>query len=136
MHNDEEVVAHVLGILRTAEKVGPGLQSRVRAAIGTQSWTESIARRILDGMVDIVQEGRAKMGPAMAEALQKVETTANEVFKFTKDHPETVAAIFVVVVALGLLVFMGVPWVVSALGFGELGPMEGLSFFPPDFTSV
>ena len=60
------------------------------------------------------------MGQAMRDAYEKVVRVVEEVWQFTKDHP-----VFVAVVALGILVVLA-PWAISALGFGELGPIEGM----------
>ncbi|KAB5525552.1 hypothetical protein GE09DRAFT_1257226 [Coniochaeta sp. 2T2.1] len=126
---DADLAAEILTILRTAEKTGPSLQHRLQSAIGTtrssSSWTESLARAVLDGVVDLVQEGREKMGPAMAEALRRVEDEADRAFGYGKDHPRRVIAGLVIIVAVGILVVMMAPWVVEALGFAELGPVEG-----------
>lgn len=123
--SDDEMVADIISILRTAEKTGPSLQHRLRAAIGTRSWTESLARAVLNGVIDLVQEGREKMGPAMADALERVEDEAHAAFKFAKDHPREVLAGLVIIVAVGILVVMMAPWIVEALGFAASGPVEG-----------
>jgi hypothetical protein len=127
--NDDDIAAEILSILRTAEKASLSLQHRLKSTIGTRSWSESIARAVLNGVADLVQQGREKMGPAMVEALKRVEDEANDVFRFAKDHPEAVAG-FVVIVAVGILVVMMAPWMVEALGFAELGPVEGISSPP------
>lgn len=122
---DEALAADILSILRTAEKTGPSLQHRLRAAVGTRSWSESIARAVLSGVLDLVQEGRETMGPAMAEALRTAEEAAHDAFQWGKDHPREVVAGLVIIVAVGILVVMMAPWIVEALGFAELGPVEG-----------
>ncbi|OIW23423.1 hypothetical protein CONLIGDRAFT_649459 [Coniochaeta ligniaria NRRL 30616] len=123
--NDQELAADIIDILRTAEKAGPSLQRRLESTIGTRSWTESIARAVLNGVIDLVQEGRDKIGPAMAEALKRVEDEATNAFEFAKDHPKEVLAGLVIIIAVGILVVMMAPWIVEALGFAELGPVEG-----------
>lgn len=60
------------------------------------------------------------MGAAMKEAFDKATNAAKD---FVGEHPVFAAAI-VTVVAIGILVLL-VPWVVEALGLGELGPVEG-----------
>jgi hypothetical protein len=57
------------------------------------------------------------MGEAMKDAVQKSTAAATE---FAKEHP-----VFCTVVALGILVLLA-PWAIEALGFGELGPIEGM----------
>ncbi|KAB5554349.1 hypothetical protein GE09DRAFT_124465 [Coniochaeta sp. 2T2.1] len=124
--SDADLAAEILSILRTAEKTGPSLQHRLKSAIGTRSsWAESLARAILAGVVDLVREGREKMGPAMVEALRRAEDEADRAFGYATDHPKDVIAGLVIIVAVGVLVVMMAPWVVEALGFAELGPVEG-----------
>ena len=133
---DTDLAAEFLSILATAEKTGPSLKRRLESTVATASWTESLARAVLNGVVDLVQQGREKMGPAMAEALRRAEDEAGRAFDWGKDHPKEVLAGLVVIVAVGVLVVMMAPWVVEALGFAELGPVEGklltsrLSHFP------
>jgi hypothetical protein len=140
---DKDLAADIIDILRTAEKAGPSLQHRLRSAIGTCNWTGSIARAVLNGVIELVQDGRQKMGLAMAEALQRVEDEANNAFEFAKDHPKEILAGLVIIIAVGILVVMMAPWIVQALGFAELGPVEGMSpcLLPPssvtfDLTDV
>ena len=117
----QEISAEVVELLRTAEKNGPALQRRVRDVVGEQGWTENIARAIVAGLETVIKEGREKVGPALAEAVEKAEEAANAVFTFSKDHPYLVAG-FATIVAIGVLALVA-PWVVEALGFGELGPI-------------
>lgn len=56
------------------------------------------------------------MGQAMKSAFDKA---IKEVAEFPHDHP-----IFCTLLALGILVVLS-PWVLKALGFAELGPVEG-----------
>jgi ElaB/YqjD/DUF883 family membrane-anchored ribosome-binding protein len=117
----QEISAEVVELLRTAEKNGPALQRRVRDVVGEQGWTENIARAIVGGLETVIKEGREKVGPALAEAIEKAEDAAKAVFAFSKEHPYLVAG-FATIVAIGVLVLVA-PWVVEALGFGELGPI-------------
>ena len=95
------------------------MQTRLRDAVSTTGWYEGLAKKILDGLVKILSEG-AVMGEAMKEAFDKPSAAANQ---FAKEHP-VYTAVLVTVVAIGILVIVA-PWVVEALGFGELGPIEG-----------
>lgn len=99
----------------------------MKSVIGTRIWTESIARAVLEGVINLVQEGRDKMGPAMSEALQWVEDEADKAFDWGTDHPKEIVAGLVIVIAVGMLVVLMAPWIVEALGFAELGPVEGMS---------
>ena len=60
------------------------------------------------------------MGNAMKKAFDKASSAAKE---FAQKHPVYTAAI-ITIIAIGMLVVI-TPWVVEALGFGELGPIEG-----------
>ncbi len=57
----------------------------------------------------------------MKEAFDKASTTADQ---FIKEHPALVEVV-ITVVAIGILALL-VPWAVEALGFAELGPVEGI----------
>jgi hypothetical protein len=57
---------------------------------------------------------------ALKEASDKAYAAAAE---FVHEHPVLTAAL-VTIVAIGILVLLA-PWAVEALGFGELGPVEG-----------
>jgi hypothetical protein len=78
-------------------------------------WTENIAKAILGGLETALKNG-APMGQAMKDAFDKATGAA---VQFVKNHP-----IICTLVALGILVILA-PWAIEALGFGELGPIEG-----------
>ena len=56
------------------------------------------------------------MAQAMKDAFEKATSAA---VGFARDHP-----VYCTIIALGILVILA-PWVIEALGFGELGPIEG-----------
>ena len=116
---EDEVASSILSILFSAEKPGQDLERRLRAEVRTTGWYEGLAKRILDGLVDALNSG-APMAMAMKEAFDKASAIAS---KFVKEHPVLAAAI-ATVIAIGILVYL-LPWAVEALGFGELGPIEG-----------
>lgn len=76
----------------------------------------------------ILDSGKVLVG-AMKETYDKVKEVAEN---FVKEHP-ILTAMIVTVIAIGILVVL-VPWAVEALGFGELGPVEGK--FVTSFTSL
>jgi ElaB/YqjD/DUF883 family membrane-anchored ribosome-binding protein len=134
VRSDQDVADDIVHLLRTAEKNGTTLRRQLSDAIGEQGWIESIARAIVAALEKVVREGRDKMGPALAEAVDATEDAARDVFTFSKDHPYLVAG-FVTIVAVGILVLMA-PWVVEALGFSELGPVAGKwKPLPPNYES-
>ncbi|KIW95157.1 uncharacterized protein Z519_03741 [Cladophialophora bantiana CBS 173.52] len=73
------------------------------------------------------------MAGAIKKAYDKAYDIASE---FTRDHPVLAAAILTLV-AIGILVYLA-PWVIEALGFGELGPIEGsfAAFWQSTFPDV
>jgi hypothetical protein len=83
--------------------------------VGENGWTENLATAILNGLESALRAG-ATMGQAVKEAFEKA---TKEAAGFAHDHPA-----FCTLIALGILVALA-PWVIGALGFGELGPIEG-----------
>lgn len=94
-------------------------------------WSEWLADRIRQGIEAVLlllenEELERVMGPAMRDAYARA-CDAAEVFEgFVKEHP-IATAVFVTVLAIGILVVLA-PWVLEVLGFGELGPVEGEFF--------
>ncbi|KAK7747353.1 hypothetical protein SLS53_001606 [Cytospora paraplurivora] len=122
----DEIAIDIVTILHTAEKNGDQLRRDLDDTISTTAggWTEGICKATLSKLVDLISsENRAKLGPAMEEALEKAEEVADSIFDFARDHPEAVA-IFVTILAIGVLWFMA-PWVLEVLGFAAEGPIEG-----------
>lgn len=116
---DEELANDVLDLLLSAEKPGRDLDLRLQELVRPYGWRESLARCILDGLVRTLETGVA-LGGAAKVAFDKASAVAA---KFVKEHP-VLTAVIVTVIAIGILVYLA-PWVVEALGFGELGPLEG-----------
>jgi len=119
----EAVVAEVISILRTAKEHGVGLTRQLDDAVGTEGWTEWIAQQVLAGLEAVLKEGREKMGPAMAEAYARASEAVDKLFQFARDHPGATAGLLTIL-AVGVLVILA-PVIVEALGFAELGPVEG-----------
>lgn len=120
-------MADVVSILRSAEKEGVELAKKVGDTVGAEGWTEWIAEGILNGIKAILDEGPEKMGNAMKVAYDRASEAADALFQFTKDHPIATAGLLTII-AVGILVILA-PAVVEALGFAELGPIEGTLFF-------
>ncbi len=116
---EEEIATRILRTLLTAEKPGHDLDRRLQDLVRPCGWYEGLAKRVLDGLVAAVQSGAA-MGGAMKEAFDTATAAASA---FVHEHPVFTAAV-AVVVAIGILVLLA-PWAVEALGFAELGPVEG-----------
>ncbi|KAK2044791.1 hypothetical protein LZ31DRAFT_276137 [Colletotrichum somersetense] len=112
----QEAAVEFIDILRTAEKGGKDLERRLKNIVTANSWTEEIAKRILQGVEALVQHSDT-IGQVVREAIDMAAEAAERVFDFAADHP-----VFVTLVAIGVLVVIA-PWVIEALGFGELGPV-------------
>lgn len=123
--NHEAIVTQIITLLRTAEKKGRTLTNQLDETVGTEGWTEWIAQKILASLEDVLREGREKLGPAMEKAYDASNTAAEAVFAFKRDHPVAFAGLLTII-AVGVLVALA-PVVVEALGFAELGPLEGMS---------
>lgn len=126
----EAIADEVIQIIKSSEKRGVALQSRIKDTVDTQGWTQNIAEAILNKLKQIIQQGQKDMGPVLREAIDSTTVIAEKVFEFAKDHPNA-TAVFCTIVALGVLVLIA-PWIIEALGFGELGPIEGESLDPLD----
>lgn len=113
--DEQEQAKDILSLLYSAEK-RDSLRNQFRAT----GWTDALARRLLDGLVNALNAGVA-MGAAMKEAFDKASAEAE---KLVHEHP-VLTAVIATIIAIGILEIM-VPWAIAALGFGELGPIEGL----------
>jgi hypothetical protein len=116
---EEEIAASIVSLLFSTEKRACDLDRLLQDDVHTCGWYESLAKRILDGIVAALNAS-ATMGGAMKEAFDKASAKVEE---FVKEHP-ILTAVMVTVVAMGILALLA-PWAISALGFGELGPVEG-----------
>ena len=115
----ESLAEDILSSLFTAQINDENLERRIQDIVRVTGWYETLAVAVLEGMENALK-AEVPMGQAMRDAYEKVVRVVEEVWQFTKDHP-----VFVAVVALGILVVLA-PWAISALGFGELGPIEGM----------
>ena len=64
------------------------------------------------------------MKEALEKATEAAEKEAGRAAGFAKEHP-----LYCTVLALGILVWLGMPWVLTALGFAEEGIVEGVFLF-------
>lgn len=115
----EEVAQDVVRSILRAEKAGVGLKAELDAIVGPYGWKERLAGKVLEKLGAALQGAHDKLGPAVRDAYNKAWQAANEIEGFVVQHP-----MMCTVIALGVLVIIA-PWVIEALGFAELGPMEG-----------
>ncbi|KAL1856402.1 hypothetical protein Daus18300_010774 [Diaporthe australafricana] len=118
----EDAASQFIDILRTSDKGGKDLERRLKKIVSVNSWTEDLAKYILQGIEALVQH-RDTVGQFVREAMDKSTDAAESIFDIAKDHP-----ILVTIVAIGVLVIIA-PWVLEALGFGGLARLPTLS--PP-----
>ncbi|KAF9895126.1 hypothetical protein FE257_000028 [Aspergillus nanangensis] len=106
--------SEILSIIVSSESVDQ-IHKSVHEIIRTTGWTEELAKALLNGLVSAIEAG-ASMAKAATSAL---ETATDAAFEFAKEHP-----VYTTILAIGVLVIL-TPWVIEALGFSELGPIEG-----------
>jgi ElaB/YqjD/DUF883 family membrane-anchored ribosome-binding protein len=114
----DRIADDIVRTLLRAEKTGTQLERELDRIVGDYGWTEKIAEWVLAKLEKALREAD-KLGPAVKEAYDKACEVAREIEGFVHEHP-----VFVTVIALGVLVSL-TPWVLTALGFAELGPVEG-----------
>lgn len=119
----DDIAREVIQIILTAEKRGSDLRSRIEDTVDIEGWTEGIAKAILAKLKQVIDAGWKDMGSVMQDAIDSASNSAQDIFQFAADHPEA-TSIFCTLVALGVLILIA-PWVVEALGFSQLGPVEG-----------
>jgi ElaB/YqjD/DUF883 family membrane-anchored ribosome-binding protein len=114
--SEENVMAaNILSTLFSADEGGKNLKKRLQDIVGQRGWTEVIAKAVLGGIENGLKQG-AQMGKAMKEASRRA---INEAVDFAHEHPY-----FFALIAVGVLAIL-MPWVLEALGFAQLGPVEG-----------
>ncbi|KAF2116501.1 hypothetical protein BDV96DRAFT_630885 [Lophiotrema nucula] len=104
----EEVAGELVHAILEAKKSDRALSKELNDIVGDYGWTERVAEWTLN-----------KLKPVLKEALDKTWEVAKEIEGFVQEHP-----VMCTVIALGVLVMVA-PWAIEALGFGELGPVEG-----------
>ncbi|KAL2005200.1 hypothetical protein VTN00DRAFT_3050 [Thermoascus crustaceus] len=113
--SDEEIANSILSTLFAAGEVDLSIKKQLDETVGAEGWTENIGKTILNGLVNALQQG-VEMGSAIKDAFVRATEAAVD---FPREHP-----VYFTIIALGILVIL-TPWVIEALGFGELGPIEG-----------
>ena len=116
----ESLAAEIVSTLYAADTNDEFLVRRLQDVVRETGWYEDLAVVVLETLVKVLRT-EAPMGQAMKNAYAKGTQVVADVWGFAKDHP-----VFCTVVALGILVILA-PWAIEWLGFGELGPTEGMS---------
>jgi hypothetical protein len=125
----EDIAEQVVHAILHAEKGGRDLKKKLNNIVGTNGWTERIAEWTLAKLEKALKEV-SKLGPVLKEAYDKACDVAKGIEGFIQEHP-----VFCTIIALGVLVLIA-PWAIEALGFGELGPIEGTSTILSNTVSV
>jgi hypothetical protein len=100
-------------LLFSANRNDPHLKAKLDNIISVYGWSDYLAEKILDGIVEALENGK-EMATAIKDAFEKSTDAA---LSFAKEHPY-----YSTLIALGILVLLS-PWAIEALGFGELGPI-------------
>lgn len=116
----ESLAADILSTLHAAEANDEDLVRQIEDIVHETGWYEDLAAAVLNGL-EATLKAAAPLGEAMKDAYDLAAQAVAVVWGFAQDHP-----VFCALVALGILVIL-VPWAVEALGFAELGPVEGIS---------
>ena len=115
----ESLAADILSTLYAADANDEHLIQHLQDIIHETGWYEDLAAAVLTGLENALKT-ETPMGQALKDACDKATQIVADVFEFAKEHP-----VFCAVVAAGILVILA-PWAIEALGFGELGPIEGM----------
>ncbi|KAL8720897.1 MAG: hypothetical protein Q9225_002315 [Loekoesia sp. 1 TL-2023] len=119
----EEAAARIVIALFEANKDGLPLIAHIDGiAHQAGGWSQWLADKIRKGMEEALKAGK-EMNAALSAAYTKACEAAKVFEHFAEDHP-LATAVFVTVIAIGILVILS-PYVVEMLGFGEFGPIEG-----------
>ncbi|KAJ4989317.1 hypothetical protein SVAN01_05222 [Stagonosporopsis vannaccii] len=119
----DEVANNVINSILRAEKGGAGLKAEVDSIVGPYGWKEYLANKVLEKLSAALQGAHDKLGPAIRDAYRKAWSVANDIEGFVIKHP-----VMCEIIAFGVLAIVA-PWVIEALGFAELGPVEGIGSF-------
>lgn len=138
----EEAASQILTALLSAPKPGPSLDASIRSIIHTHrpstaswnTWYASLAKAIFHKIENLLKERSTRLSGAMDDACHKASDAAATTGEFAREHPLWTAAV-VAIVVFGIMVLLA-PYLLEALGFAELGPVEGEYFADLDGRGV
>ncbi|MCJ1383112.1 hypothetical protein MMC17_006225 [Xylographa soralifera] len=127
----QEASGQIVTAILTAKVKGPSLDSQIKGIIHQAGgWRESLAASIVSAFEQALQKAfelKEALSPIIEDALTKVMQAGRQVKDFaewfTEEHPVWTGVILTVM-ALGIL-WLTWPYLLSALGFGEIGIVEG-----------
>ncbi|KAI4637113.1 hypothetical protein J4E93_010629 [Alternaria ventricosa] len=128
----DHIAGNVVYALYHTEFTGDALRMHLDSIVGASGWRTNIAQRVLEDLTAALQAPREKFSPAFSAACDKAWEAAQSIEGFVIEHPVTCT-----VIALGVLAIVA-PWVLEALGFAEMGPVEGTfaSYWQSTYASL
>ena len=114
-----ETADNVVAILLTTSLTGPALHMQLDSVVGASGWRSNMAKYVLDKLTAALQASHERLGPTIRSAYHRAWEAAQSIEGFVIEHP-----VMCTVIALGVLAVVA-PWVLEALGFAELGPVQG-----------
>ncbi|KAK4168236.1 putative HTH-type transcriptional regulator YdfL [Cladorrhinum sp. PSN259] len=132
---DAQTIHDILKTLTTATSAGSALDSELDSIVNTTSWSENLAKRVLNALLDVLKDAnedkRASWGKALTDAYDNTVAVSTVVFEklhaYARDHPTEAQVAKYVLLALlsyGVLCALA-PRILVLLGFGIEGPIEG-----------
>lgn len=115
-----EIADDVVNTILHTSLTGPALYMKLDSIVGTNGWKENVARWVLEKLTRALQDANDKLGPTVRDAYHKAWEVAKSIEGFVIEHP-----VMCTIIALGVLAILA-PWALEALGFAELGPVEGM----------
>jgi hypothetical protein len=123
----DELALYVTDTMTHASRSRERLQEQIDGIVNDQGyWSKALAGKILSLTIKIVEAGvlvSSTMTAAYHEAFEEASKMSELAQEFVQDHPIFVEVVCVIV-ALGILSLL-CPWVIEALGFTGIGPLEG-----------
>jgi ElaB/YqjD/DUF883 family membrane-anchored ribosome-binding protein len=93
------------------------------SVVGASGWRSNMAKYVLEKLTAALQASHERLGPTIRSAYHRAWEAAQSIQGFVIEHP-----VMCTVIALGVLAVVA-PWVLEALGFAELGPVQGTCYF-------
>ncbi|KAI8934627.1 hypothetical protein NX059_008320 [Plenodomus lindquistii] len=118
-HPLPKVTDDVVTTLLTTSLTGSALRMKLDSIVGARGWKQNVAKLVLEKLTRALNDAHEKLGPAVHNAYGKAWEVAKDIPGFIISHP-----VMCSIIALGVLVLLA-PWVLEALGFAELGPVQG-----------
>lgn len=120
----QESASSIVSAFQNAKEAGPSLDATIQSLVHQAGgWSEYLAAAIVSALITTLEAG-SEMSAPMREAYDKACDAAKVIEGFAAEHP-ILTTVFCTVVAMGILAILA-PYVLGALGFAELGPIEGM----------